>query len=115
MNVSVLLEFYNILEVLINLNKCSLRKWIFVSFPFLRSVLILCFYFQINLILTDVKEINVYLSARCTTPEGKGAYGYVIESELYNSHKKATYLKTTMPRMMMKAAIDAMNEAHLVD
>ncbi len=59
-----------------------------------------------------MKEIKVYLSSRCDASTGNGGYGYFINSETYISHKKKTLLKTTMPRMMMRAAIDAMQEVY---
>lgn len=60
--------------------------------------------------MKKLKEINVYLSARCRVLEEKGGYGYVIKSEGYNSFKKKSCSQTTFNRMEMKAAIDAMQE-----
>lgn len=57
-----------------------------------------------------MKEINVYLSARCRVLEEKGGYGYVIKSEGYNSFKKKSCSQTTSNRMEMKAVIDSILE-----
>jgi len=60
--------------------------------------------------MKKLKEIDVYVSARCRIQEEKGGYGYVIKSEGYNSMNKKTCSHTTSNRMEMKAVIDSMHE-----
>lgn len=59
-----------------------------------------------------MKEVKVYLHSRCNSETGKGGYGYVIVSEEKESNLKASYIKTTAPRMIMRAAIHAMKEVY---
>lgn len=88
-------------------------KYLGSNFHFSIQIRFLAFMFVGTLKPIDMKklkEIDVYVSGRCRNQEEKGAYGYVIKSESYNSTNKKTCSQTTSNRMEMKAVIDSMLE-----
>ena len=80
---------------------------LFIPFPFSSLLVVVYFYIRVKQNKVDMKEVKIYLSSRCIISEGKGSYGCLISCEDHIFSIRHTLSQTSMPRMMMRAAIDS--------